>query len=482
MDNEKRQRLYNYISNQIVTAEDKTRVYTHSNNKTKPNRDCFALLRKYSTDYQKNVDGIRMIILYGLRGTGKTTLLSQMYNTIPDIEEKRKLFLSLDEVVSVFDVNLIDVLDVYQEILGQYFEQLKSPIFLFLDEVHFDKDWSSALKILYDKTNKVFVIATGSSAVSLQGTADIARRSIFIELYPMKFTEYMKIKYGLSEEPDLSSRIKDCVFGSRDAEDVYHKIQSETLVCKRYWYNVPNLSEIDEYIKYNNLPFAVKMNDQSLIGDQIQQMIDRVIRIDVPSNGSFSFDVVSKIPELLYLLASSDQCNLSKLSTTLNIARPTLSAVLRALEKSGLIWRLYPYGTQYNQARQPSKYLFTSSAVRASYFTLTQNIIAENNDYMGKLFEDTVGLVLKREILSNFGRALIYDNASGGADFILQNGKQMIVLEVGYGRKRAVRQVVNTMRKIDKEDSMGIVISKNPLKLHKDLNIIEIPLTYFLLI
>ena len=47
----------------------------------------------------------------------------------------------------------------HEEILGQSLETLTEPLFLFIDEVHFDKKWARMFKILYEKSNRIFIVA-----------------------------------------------------------------------------------------------------------------------------------------------------------------------------------------------------------------------------------------------------------------------------------------------------------------------------------
>lgn len=54
--------------------------------------------------------------------------------------------------------------------------ELNKPIFLLIDEVHFDKNWTLTGKIVYDNNNNIFMIFTGSSAIELQIHADAIRR------------------------------------------------------------------------------------------------------------------------------------------------------------------------------------------------------------------------------------------------------------------------------------------------------------------
>ena len=67
------------------------------------------------------------------------------------------------------------------------------------------------------------------------------------------------------------------------------------------------------------------------------------------------------------------------------------------------------------------------------------------------------------------------------ADFILRQGKEMLVIEVGYGEK-SFKQVIATMTKDSVHARYGIVVSERPLEINEEKNTISIPLYYFLLI
>ena len=193
---EQEQKTIRFIQNRIETAENRVKEYITDSTKQeyRSKRYAFNELNQHLQDYIQNKSINRMLILYGLRGTGKTTLLAHLYSELGHIAKHRKLFLSLDRAVNILGITLNDIIDSYEEILGTPLEKLQEPLFLFLDEVHFDKQWDITLKTLYDRTDKVFIIATGSSALSLN-SPDLSRRRIAVELHPTSFTEYIDLKY-----------------------------------------------------------------------------------------------------------------------------------------------------------------------------------------------------------------------------------------------------------------------------------------------
>ena len=112
------------------------------------------------------------------------------------------------------------------------------------------------------------------------------------------------------------------------------------------------------------------------------------------------------------------------------------------------------------------------------YYKLVGNIIS-NENAKGKLTEDLVGMYLHRLAYKHPSSSITYDNAAGGADFILTLGGRKLVIEVGAGSKD-YRQVTNTMKKVVAD--YGLVISDDSLTHSKEVNAVKIPLSLFLLI
>ena len=77
---------------------------------------------------------------------------------------------------------------------------LDENIFLLIDESQYDKNWALAGKIIYDKTQKIFMIFTGSSALNLETNADASRRMIKYDINPLNYRQYLKLRYNLQLE------------------------------------------------------------------------------------------------------------------------------------------------------------------------------------------------------------------------------------------------------------------------------------------
>jgi len=87
----------------------------------------------------------QIILIWGLRRVGKTTLMLQIISELlKKTGSKNILYFSFDEI----SFDLKEVLEGYQKfILGRTFEEMKETVYVFLDEIQKVKDWENKLKI-----------------------------------------------------------------------------------------------------------------------------------------------------------------------------------------------------------------------------------------------------------------------------------------------------------------------------------------------
>jgi len=474
MNTERKAKLSEFVRDQITQGAFRTRAYIFNDRgERNPQRSMFLRMQKHLRNFLAGDSAIRWLVMPGLRGAGKTTLLAQLYHDT-NVPAERKLFLSVDQITQTFGASLQDIIEAYEEAIGN-FERLEEPLFLFLDEVQYDSHWPGFLKTVYDRTKKVCIVATGSSALMLNVNADVARRAVSETLYPMSFTEFIKIKHNKYEQKGLGAELRKALLESQSAKEAYDKLLACEQAVKQYWLNIDR-QEISHYMNYGTLPYMVALKNEALVYDQIKKSLERVVSVDIPQIGKFRPDVASKFQMLLYAIADSDQISLNSLSRTMEIGRPTLMHMLNVLEQTETIMRVYPYGSHRKQVRKPSKYLFISPAFRAMYFRFIGST-QQKDIYEGKLLEDTVGLYLGR-LCEQREVSLTYDSAAGGADFIIRDDGGVIAVEVGMGQK-GLKQVIQTAKKV--KAKYGLVISSSGFKYDEEHSIISIPLEFFLL-
>lgn len=475
----KNEELQNYIQTQLVQSHRKLKGLAndmHGNPLFK--RSDFLVLKKYMNDFLKSRSEPRIIIMPGLRGTGKTTLLAQLFLSLLE-ENVFKLYISVDEVVHRFNARLWDIIENYEELQGRHIEELDAPLFLFLDEIHYDKKWAIFLKTIYDRSKNIMVFCTGSAALLLreQINADVARRVFFMDIYPISFSEYMLFKNKKHPLEGLSGIIKDAMLSSNSAKDAYAVLKQEENRIKKYWLDIDKF-EVQKYLTFGTLPFTVNSKNEVLAMNFVGQIINKVIFTDIPQFMSFEIETLNRIEKILYLISDTLGVSLVKLSGIMEMKMDTLRLILKSLENAGLIIRIPPYGAHFNQVRKPSKYLFATPALRFSYISSKESI-RTFDIYRGNLLEDIVGMYLNR-IMPKFGAYfLTYDAASSGADFILSFANNKIIIEVGSGGKN-FKQIIKTSKKVSAK--YGVVISNDDIEYYSEINSVKIPLKYFLLI
>lgn len=483
--------VHNYLQNQLIRASAFLDVYTNDKegNPYQP-RYLFEDIKQCIDDYIAGKTEIRIYGIPGLRGVGKTTLVAQIYKYLFSKYPNNLLYISGDQITELLQADIYTALLEFQNIIGTPFAGLSKPFFIFIDEIHFDKKWPSVLKWIYDQTRNIFVICTGSSALSLQASAsDLARRIIYKKMYPMKFTEYIYLKSHkaalkkerpapVSMPEKLSDIIKEAILFSSDAKSAFDQLNNVLASVKDYWNGIEKM-EIDKYLRYGTMPFAIHEEDDNACALLTNEIIDRVIDKDLPELKKFNQNTLSRAKHILLMTAGSDEVSFTSFSKNLtDVSIVTLMELFDAFEKAEIMIRARPYGSIFKKVRKPSKYYFMSPSLRLSLLrTVESNAVFSK--YTGKFLEDIVALSIHRHLGEPQLAHLNYDSAKGGADFIMQLGMKNIVLEVGYGKK-GIKQVVNSMKKYS--SIYGIVISRDPLELVESENIVKIPLETFLLL
>ncbi|PIU14413.1 hypothetical protein COT20_02775 [bacterium (Candidatus Gribaldobacteria) CG08_land_8_20_14_0_20_39_15] len=471
------QDLIQYVQKQIFTIDDRLKHFTHGLNGEKyAQRFLYVKLQKYINDFLDKKSANRMVIIPGFRGVGKTTLMAQVCSEFKK-KDSQVLFLSVEDLRNYFDVGINEIISAYEKIIGENLESVKKSILIFFDEVQTDPKWAITLKSLFERTNNVFFCSTGSSAIVLQSTPNIARRAIFEPMTPMCFGEFQMIKNKVYPIPGLKNEIRQAIYFSETAEDVYNKLSGLENQINGCWSKIDR-NDIKKYLSYGTFPFALTMPDEISIYNNISLLLDKIIKQDMPILGSFDQDTLGAVKRILFAIVENDVTSLSTLADKFNINRLTIANIFDVLEKAELLVKIPPHGSNMTIANKPNKYLFMSPAIRMSFFYFTGN----ENTYLtrqGKLLEDSIGFHLYREFILRSDGIIRYDSAQEGADFILQIGNtKKIVMEVGLGSKDK-KQVISTMRKI--KSDYGIIFSNAELKFDGETNIVSIPLDFYFL-
>ena len=479
--------LKTYLEKRIQYTEKLALKYTtDKNNKSLPKRHIFSRIKNHINNFlEKNTKIDRLIIIPGLRGTGKTTLLYQLYLYLirkKNISRERILFISVDDLKSL-NYDLRSSIEVYEsKILFEDLAISEEPVFLLLDEVNHDPNWALTLKVIYDGYPSIFIIATGSSALELEKetNADLARRAKKEYLFPLNFIEYLKISKKI-DKYYRTSIIREKIIKLLNNVDFIPKFTSEFFtnneIIEIYKKIKLHSFEIEDFLKFGGFPFTALYKKDS--EEFLLEIIKKIIYSDIPKIKDIYYSSLENAIKLIYYLAGSEKASIENISNDLKINKYSVQNILRLLEMSSLIFSIKPLGSEEKIIRKSWKYYFITPTIR---FMIKDYLGTFKESDIGFLFEEYIASTLyKIQITHNMSNInVFYDPNKNSADFLIKTFENKIIpIEVKFGKdKNAEKQIRNSMKRYNAE--YGIIIGDYELEFRD--NILYMPKELFLIL
>jgi uncharacterized protein len=338
--------------------------------------------RKIEKDLKKQINTAEIIVLTGMRRTGKTTLMRVVFDAISD---KNKVFLDLENPLNrkIFEEENYD--NIWRN-LEKFGVSDKDRVYIFLDEIQLMPKISSAVKYLYDHFAAKFFL-TGSSSYYLKNlfSESLAGRKIIFELYPLDFEEYLVFQ-GEALKPEKTFK---------EREDGKNRIDFE--MRKKYY---------EDFVRYGGFPGVVLEKNVGQKEKKLNDIFTSYFEQDVKTLADFKN--LSKIRDLIILLAAraGSKVEITKLASELGTARETIYHYLSFLEKTFFISLVSPF------SRNPDREV---SGARKAYLCDSGILNMIGGASSGAVFENAVFGNLKK-----YGSVNYYQRRTGAEiDFIL---------------------------------------------------------------
>ena len=288
----------------------------------------------------------RLISITGARGTGKTTLLLQHIKDFFSENPEAALYVSLDNLW--FETHsLIDLAELHFQNGGTH---------LFLDEVHYLKNWQFVIKNIYDDFPEINIVYTGSSLLRIEAeSGDLSRRQITYTLPGLSFREYLDFEDVIRlESVTLTELIEDHV---KIAEHVADDIRI--------------LKFFPKYLESGYYPFYKEI--YSGYDQRLLQTTNQVLESDYPAVESISYPTVQKIKKMLYILAQScpQTPNMSVLYKQLETDRNQGLKMLYTLERANILSLLSSKEITFKEMSRPDKIYCDNTNLM---YALTENV------------------------------------------------------------------------------------------------------------
>ena len=340
----------------------------------------------FATIQEKLLTSNKIIVIYGARRVGKTTLVRQLLAEIPlktlqiNADERRYI-----EVLSSRDFQKMQLLVDGYEVL-------------FIDEAQRIPDIGINLKILHDNLPNLKIIVTGSSSFELANRTkeSLTGRTWTYSLFPIALTELKNQMNSFEIDQKLEELL---VFGSYP--DVL---------------NFPNQKDKIKYL-------------YELSNSYLYKDIFELSSIKYPD----------KLRRLLQLLAFQigSEVSLNELGQSLQMSKDSVNTYIDLLEKAFIVLRLSGYSRNLRkEVVKMDKIYFYDLGIRN---TLIENFHLFNlrND-VGQLWENF--LVVERQKLNhyneNFMKPYFWRTYTGAElDYIEEGMQKLAGFEFKFGQK-----------------------------------------------
>ena len=290
------------------------------------------ILRDIKQDVINALSSKKIIIVYGARQVGKTTLVKEILNDFPN-----SVYLSCDEP------------DVREAFTNKTSTEMKAFIrdakTIVLDEAQRVPGIGLSLKLLHDTYPELAVIATGSSSFELADSAaePLTGRNMPFTLFPISYAEYAR------------------AIGEREA-----------------------MRLLEFRVRFGMYPAVINAVDperevRQLARDYLFKDVLRAEKMRKPF-------VVEKLTKLLAYQVGQE-VSYNELAQKLEISRPTVMSYVRVLEQAFIVFRVPPLGrNKRNEVTRFEKIYFYDTGIRNALIDSFGTL--ESGHDMGALFEN----------------------------------------------------------------------------------------------
>ena len=338
-----------------------------------------------------------IIVLTGIRRSGKTTI---MYQMIALLLQKYKptqiLYLNLDDEV---------LRNESLESIYSFYRQYKNPsefAFIFLDEIQNISEWEKFLKKHYDMQANAKFIVSGSSANLLRGeySALLTGRNLTFAIFPLSFKEFL------------------------DFADVNYKNITTSEKNKIIY-------ELHNYLEHGGFP-EVYFKDKDLKRILLKQYFDDIIYKDIVKRHNIN---AKKVTELAaYLLTNvANTFTVTKIRNFTGLSMDSIKDYLSYLEDAYLVLPISHFSYSLKE---------TSQLPRKSY-----SIDCGMRNVVGFRFSNDAGRLAENCVRSELlrrNKEVYYWKGSGEVDFVVKNkDNSLTAINVSFTDKINEREITS---------------------------------------
>nr|WP_289620881.1 ATP-binding protein [Bacteroides intestinalis] len=358
-----------------------------------------TIIRSFPEKYLNNEE---IIIISGVRRCGKSVLLQQIRDRLP---QKDYFFNFDDDRLGNFTVeNFQQLYEVFIELYGEQ-------NYFYFDEIQNIAGWEHFAKRLYNSGKKVFITGSNARMLSKELGTYLTGCYIAIELYPFSFSEFLDFREQQHLLGDISGTI------------ARGEIQSA----------------FNDYLKQGGFPIYLRSED----GIVLKTLYDNILYKDVMVRNQIVNE--REVKELVYYTVSNigKPLTYTSLAKVIGVKNPTtVKNYLEYIENTYLLFSLSKLDYSVKaQLRNPKKVYAIDNA-------LVSRLGFHFSGEEGRLLENMVYIELRRR-----GGEIFYHNSgSAECDFVVRDGFRVVqaiqacyLLGSSDTREREIRGIQDAM-------------------------------------
>ncbi len=364
--------------------------------------------KRYLNKIYPYLDRKEVLVLKGIRRSGKSTMLKQLISELikNGVDKKQIIYLNLE------DYGLADNLKItlFDEVLNAYkeYSKNKKKIYFFIDEIQKIPSWEKWVRTKYDLNENIKFVITGSSAslLSKELSALLTGRNISFNIMPLSFNESI----DFNNKEDLDAYMK---FGGFPEVILEKSVEKKAMLLQQYFEDIIHKDIIDRYVVRNT-----------------KQIID-LARYLVSTSGS--------------------KVSINKLSKVFGIAKDTLQIYINYMIDAYLLFEVtyfsYSAKVKHDVSKLPKLYCIDNGLVNIVTTKYTKDI--------GQMFENTVFT----KLAETYKEISYWGELKSEVDFIVGN----LAVNVTSNDKISEREFKGLTDFSKKNKSFSLLIVANKL-------------------
>jgi predicted AAA+ superfamily ATPase len=344
---------------------------------------------KRDIDFDKYIKNQQIIVITGIRRSGKSTLLHQFSTYYKDF-----LYINFD------DERLLNFTIKDFSHLMITFSKISNSKVIFIDEIQNIDSWERFVRRIHDEGYKIFITGSNAKLLSSELSTKLTGRYSKIELYPFSFLEFCKFQKVSIEK--ISSTIKAKI-----------------------------LSAFDSFVKNGSFPEFLNYNDAEFL----QRTYEDIIHRDIINR--FRIKEVKSFKQIAHYIFSNftGDINYNSLKNILGFKSATsVKNYIDYLEEAYLAFEMYKYDYSLKKQHINNKKIYVIDNGMRNEIAFSFSM-----DY-GKHLENIIFIELKRRGIKPY-----FLREKHECDFIIEEkGKPLIAIQSCYNLNQK-----NMKREID---------------------------------